>query len=293
MRKLIGTSLIAACALAVPLLATSPAHASLDSCGNIHVEANAQCALEVEGGCEVHCEPVNFYAACSAEGYAKCEGQCDLPSVECSASCEGECAGTCEANPEFSCEANCQGTCEGDCSGSCAAEANKAECEAHCKATCQGECSASCNGAPATCEGKCKGSCEGSCTAKTNMNCQIECQSEFSGGCYAEMEGGCKAACKSPEGALFCDGQYVDHGGNLKDCISALEAAMSITVDVSASASFSGECSGGSCSAEGEAEAGCSLSVANGQTDGSAPYALGLLGALGALVFGRYRRRQR
>jgi MYXO-CTERM domain-containing protein len=125
------------------------------------------------------------------------------------------------------------------------------------------------------------------------MSCQIECQGNLSAKCQTDMKGGCEVACKSPEGALFCDGQYVDHGGNLKDCISALEAAMSITVDVSASASFSGECAGGSCSAQGEAEAGCGMTVANGTTDGSTPYALGLLGALGALVFGRYRRRQR
>jgi len=121
------------------------------------------------------------------------------------------------------------------------------------------------------------------------MSCQAECQGKLSANCQSELKGGCEAACKKPEGALFCDGQYVDHGGNMKDCIAALNAMLTVKVDASASASL--ECANGKC--EAEAEAGCSLSVANQPSDGSAPYALGLLGALGALVFGRYRRRQK
>ena len=82
MRKLIGTSLIAACCLAVPLLTASPAQAGLEACGNINVEASAQCKVEVEGGCVAKCTPVSFYASCSAKGYASCEGKCDLPAVD-------------------------------------------------------------------------------------------------------------------------------------------------------------------------------------------------------------------
>jgi len=291
MRKLIQTSLIAACALAIPLLATSPARAGLEACGDINVEANAQCKVEVEGGCEAHCTPVSFYAACSAKGYASCEGECDLPSVECSGSCEGSCQGECGPDPDgFSCSANCQGSCDGDCSGQCSTSGNKAECEAQCKATCKGECDASCEGSPVTCEGKCQGSCEGSCKAKTNMSCQMSCQSELSASCQAELEGGCKVQCQSPEGALFCDGEYVDHNGNLSECINALNAVLTVKVDASASGSLN--CPGGSCGAEAEASAGCGNSIANTPTDGSTPYALGLLGALGALVIGRYRRRR-
>ena len=291
MRKLIGTTLIAACCLVVPLLATSPARAGLEACGDIHVEANAQCKVEVSGGCVAKCTPISFYAACSAEGYATCEGDCDLPSVECDASCEGSCQAECDTNENFSCEGNCTGSCDADCSGQCSAAGNKGECEAQCKATCKGECEGSCNGAPVECDGQCKGSCEGSCKAKTNMSCQVECQGELSASCQSKLEGGCKVACESPEGALFCNGQYVDHGGNMKDCIAALNAMLTVKVDASATGSI--ECSGGSCEAEGEAEAGCSMSVANQPSDGSTPYAIGLLGALGALVFGRSRRRQK
>jgi MYXO-CTERM domain-containing protein len=102
------------------------------------------------------------------------------------------------------------------------------------------------------------------------------------------MEGGCKVACQSPKGALYCNGQYVDYGDNLDRCVNALKAALDIEVQGYAYGSAS--CSGGSCEAEGEA--GCSMSVANAPTDGSAPYAIGLLGALGALVFSRVRRRR-
>jgi hypothetical protein len=290
MRKLIGPALIAA-ALAVPMLVTTQAQAGLEACGDINVEANAQCEMEVSGGCEVNCTPVKFEAACAAKGYATCEGECDLPSVECSGSCEGTCQGNCENNPDFSCNANCQGSCDGDCSGQCSSSGNKSECEAQCKATCKGECEASCNGSPVTCEGQCKGSCEGQCKAKTNMSCQVDCQATLSVDCHAELEGGCKAACSSPEGALFCDGQYVDHNGNAQACMDAV-AAWTAEINASASGSTSAQCSGGSCTAEAEGDAGCGMSVANGTTDGSAPYALGLIGALGALLFGRARRRK-
>jgi len=52
--------------LAAVGLFARPAAASLDSCGNIHVEAESKCKVEVEGGCVAHCEPVSFQAACAA-----------------------------------------------------------------------------------------------------------------------------------------------------------------------------------------------------------------------------------
>jgi hypothetical protein len=52
--------------------------------------------------------------------------------------------------------------------------------------------------------------------------------------CEAEISGGCEAECQQPEGALFCDGQYIDHGGNLQACIDALEASLEIEVQGSA-----------------------------------------------------------
>jgi hypothetical protein len=49
--------------------------------------------------------------------------------------------------------------------------------------------------------------------------------------CHTRVEGGCEVACQEPEGALFCDGNYVDHDGNLESCIAAIDAALNIEVD--------------------------------------------------------------
>lgn len=97
--------------------------------------------------------------------------------------------------------------------------------------------------------------------AEANLDCQVDCQAEGYVECTAELEGGCEAACQSPEGALFCDGQYIDHGGNLENCVAALEAALSIEVDTSATGMATSSCSNGSCEAdaEGEAEVNCAF----------------------------------
>ena len=92
--------------------------------------------------------------------------------------------------------------------------------------------------------------------------------------------------CSEPEGALFCDGQYVDAGNNLEECIAALEAAFDIEVQGSAS----GQCNNGRC--EGEAEGSLSCAV-DPETRHSA-WALGWFGAVTSslLVLARRRRRR-
>lgn len=292
MRKLIVTSVLAALSFAAPMLVTSQAHAGLDACGDINLSASATCTAEVSGGCKAKCTPISFYAECAGRGYASCEGQCDLPSVDCDASCQGSCEGTCGANPDFSCSANCQGSCGVDCSGTCdgqcASSANQAECkgqcEAQCKATCQGECDASCNGAPVECNGSCEASCSGSCKAKTNMDCQVSCQAKLEVSCEAELKGGCEVACDAPGGAVFCDGQYVDKNGHGQECLDA------ITANVNAHASASAECSGGSCTAEGEA--GCGLGMVSPNGPSGTPYYLAGLAALAGIAVGKLRRRR-
>ena len=59
----------------------------------------------------------------------------------------------------------------------------------------------------------------------------------------ALMAGGCATACESADGALFCDGQYVDAGANLAACIQSLNACLVVQVDDAASA----VCSNGGC----------------------------------------------
>lgn len=267
--------------------APSTAHAGIEACGNINVRAEAQCKVEVEGGCTAQCTPVKFEAACAGRLEAQCSGaECKATaSVECTGSCQADCKGSCEANPgSFSCQGSCEGECSADCSGKCAAEANKGECEASCKATCSGSCSAKCEGTPptATCEGKCEASCNGSCEGKANIDCQIDCQAKGYGECKANLEGGCKAKCTAPEGALFCDGQYVDTGNNLSNCIDALNKVLNVKVSGSA------ECAGNECKAEGKASASCNFVPMDARADG-AVFALGALGLVGAVAARRRR----
>ena len=96
-----------------------------------------------------------------------------------------------------------------------------------------------------------------------------------------------------PEGALYCNGQYVDHGGHLQECIDAIQAALpTVTIDVSASSSGSVMCNGSSCHAEGEAEASASCAFSPKSAAGANAYgALTALAALGAACFRRRRAR--
>jgi hypothetical protein len=253
--RFVFASLAAPMALAATMLVSPTAHAGIEACGNIHVEANAECEISVEGGCEAQCEAVSFEAACAAEGYVSCEGECSVDAtVDCQTMCTGGCEADCELDPpSFSCTAQCQADCEGGCDASC----NDDECRASCEATCSAECDASCQVEPgeADCQVQCEQCCSGSCTAEANLDCQIGCQADLRAECVVDLEGGCVVECESPEGALFCDGEYVDHGGNLDECVSSLIALLDIHVEGYAEA----ECSGNSC----EAEAGfsCAASI--------------------------------
>ena len=279
---------LAAVAATLCFAAPRLAHAGLEACNNIEVKASAQCKVETQGGCTAQCTPLKFEAACAAKLETQCDGECNLTaSADCTTSCKGTCEGTCQTNPgSLDCSANCKGTCEGNCSGKCSAAANKGECEASCKATCSGSCDAKCEGTPpsATCQAKCEASCSGSCEAKANLDCQINCQSKGYASCKSTLEGGCKTQCTQPKGALFCDGQYVDTGNNLENCIAALNAYLNVKVDASGSAA----CAGNTCEAEGKASASCASVPSE---SGHGMTGLWLLSAL-ALVGGVAARRR-
>lgn len=176
----------------------------------------------------------------------------------------------------------------GECSGKCSAESNKAECMGACEGTCSGKCDAGCEGTPpsAECDAKCEASCDTSCEVEAELDCQIDCYADASADCKLNVEGGCKAACETEEGALFCDGQYVDYGNNLDECVAALKAVFNANVEGYAEGSSS--CDGDGCHAEGEA--GVSCTAVPGKTRGG----LAMLGALlGASVLAVGRRRRR
>ena len=73
MRKLTAPAVAAALAFVVPMFTAGEARAGLAACGDIHVEANAQCELTAEGGCDVQCEKFEMTAACDAKIYGGCK----------------------------------------------------------------------------------------------------------------------------------------------------------------------------------------------------------------------------
>ena len=255
MQKTPLSLLFGSLALATVALSSNTAQAGIEACGNIDVEANAECEVLFEGGCEAQCTPVSVTAACSVQLEAECNGECNLDAeVECTNTCQGSCEGQCNADPGgFDCEAECNI----DCEGSCVAYADDNEARASCEATCAANCQADCEVVEpeANCEAQCNGCCGGSCTAEVNIDCQVDCQAALYGGCQAELEGGCKAECQKPEGALFCDGEYIDHGDNLAECVAALRALLDIEVEGYAE----GSCSGNSCTGNAGGSISCSV----------------------------------
>lgn len=245
---------VALCALAfaAPLAIAQEANAGIGACGDIHVEAEASCEVQTGIECEGSCEPLNLQAQCAANLYPQCSGQC---TGELAAECQGSCEGTCMADCEAQGGIECQGSCFADCDASAQARCSDSQCLASAQATCEAQCEASCEATPpsADCQAECSGSCEGSCTAQANLDCQIECQGDLYVDCEAELTGGCRAECQTEDGALFCDSQYVDHGGNLQECVDSLRALLGIEVTGYAE----GECSGNMCSGEAGFECTC------------------------------------
>ena len=256
MRRITQT-ILGALALAVPLCISGAAQAaSLESCGNIYVEAEAECTVYADVECEAMCTPVTVTAACAAELSASCQGDCNVSaSAECTGSCTADCQAECEVKPaEFNCVATCQGRCGADCEGRGAAGDGQAEGRASCEA-----------------------SCSGSCKAEANADCQIDCQADGYVDCKADLQGGCKGHCDDPEGALFCDGQYVDAGDNLAECIAALKAIFNFEID--GYADGSAMCSGNTCTAEGVAGCNCAVDAPGGLPLATLGLAFVVLGA--------------
>src|SRR5262249_50744234 len=130
--------------------------------------------------------------------------------------------------------------------------------------------------------------CKGQCTADINLDCQTKCQGTGFAKCQADLEGGCKVDCESPKGAVFCEGQYVDHGGNAQECIDAINAFFK--AHGSAEITGSSKCVGNPCTAEGEAKVNCHCSTP-AQQDDETSSSIALLGVLGLIGAARFRRR--
>jgi hypothetical protein len=271
------TALLATMAAMAILLLTSQARASLQACGNINVSAGATCTVEADPPtCQGRCDEASFQASC--------QGYCDVALPSCSGSCYADCQGGCNVDPgNFDCNVDCQGRCEADCDAACASSGNQSDCRGRCSGDCSGMCSASCSGTPpsANCDARCEASCEGACTGG-HAACEGSCQGEFKANCHLK--------CTEGSGAVFCDGEYVDSGNNLEQCLDALR---SIGATVNFQGYASGECSGNTC----VGDAGCSIfSTVPASRTSSWPMGFGALGAVagvGALVGRRLRARAR
>lgn len=262
---------------------------SLSSCGDFFfdaTDASVECEVDVSGGCKTKCEPLAFQVECSAQLQVGCQGGCNVQAdVECTTSCEASCTTECNAG-NFDCGAYCEGSCSADCSSTCAGNANEAQCNSSCRANCSATCGAKCEGTPPSCETACQASCSGKCEAQINAQCQIDCQAEGYVDCESNLQGGCETACEQPEGALFCNGEWVD-ASDFDACVAEIESSFNITVTGYAD----GECSGNTCTAEAGCSAKCAAAPASPDFS-IAVVAFGLVGA-GAAAGRRLTRKKK
>ena len=269
------------------------ARADLGACGQIDVRAEAECeVVPPSAQCETMCTPISVRASCSAKLAASCDASCSkLPSVDCHGTCEAGCKGDCMIDPgKFDCRADCQADCDGRCAAGCASKGDKTACMASCSGSCSVSCDNQCDVQlpKADCNAVCKASCEGSCKVETNLDCQVDCQAKGYAKCEADVTGGCKTRCQGKKGTLFCDGNYVDTGDNLQECVDALKATLN--AHVMGSASGTSSCTGNECTASGKASVSSDCSVQRAGKRESATPALLLL-ALGIAYAARRRSR--
>lgn len=268
------------------LIANTASAEDLSACGDFFFDpgGDVECEVVVEGGCEAKCEPVAFSVECAADLYVSCEGECNVDiDVGCTVDCEGGCVTECEGG-QFDCRAYCEGNCYADCDSRCSGDEDEVHCRSSCEAGCNVECGASCDIEFPDCETECQASCEGECHAEANAECQISCQSGGYLECEADLQGGCEIACQEPEGAIFCDGQWINTD-DLESCADAIVASFDVEIEGYANA----ECEGNTCTAE----AGCTSSCATAAPQ-STDFTFGMMG-LGAATLGlaAFRRRRR
>lgn len=280
--------------------APAPAHAkpgvALDACGNVHVEVDAQCVVVPPSAqCKAMCDPISVEAACAADLSVECRGECDkLPSVTCMGDCRADCEGDCRVDPgKFDCKTRCEADCGGSCDTQCARAGNRTECETSCEGSCSAYCDSSCDiEAPSVdCDAHCEASCNGSCEVETNLDCQVACQSRGKVECTARVKGGCEVQCQAQEGALFCNGQYIDHDDQLQECVDALRAAVEAHVMIETSGESM--CANGTCTASGRAKVKSDCAVLDpgaANSSGASSWLAGIAIGLGVLLSRRRRR---
>jgi MYXO-CTERM domain-containing protein len=237
-------------------------------CGNFDFSGGVSCKIEVSGGCTANCSPLRFEAACTG----MCGATADTMCVD---NCGTTCVAMCDP-ALLDCFKGCHAECDQPTVDLCKQQHPTEDCATTAQAQCDVHCKDSCKVKPSNCQEHCNKCCTGSCTTQINFNCDFSC--------FADVKGGCDVQCQKPEGAIFCNGQFV-HASDIEACIQYL-ATQNIDVDVSARGTVGCDLNG--CHQSGSAS-GCSVSSASptGSGLGAAVFALFALAA--ALV--RPRRR--
>src|SRR5262245_49028948 len=121
------TRLVSVSTAVFAFFTVSLASAQETPCGKFDfVNGMLDCRVEVKGGCEAQCTPLQFEAACTGG----CTATAD---ITCTGDCEVQCNAQC--NPaKLDCNAGCDAECESRCAGACTLMDCTDECAASCHA---------------------------------------------------------------------------------------------------------------------------------------------------------------
>lgn len=263
-------SLIGTLALTV---ATSASAQDNGPCGNFDFTTNFDCAIKVEGSCTADCSSLKFEVGCT--------GVCtEVAAPPCVDSCGTACLAECDP-ALLDCFVGCHDECDQPTIDICLAENNPDDdCVEIATAACDIHCKDSCAVPPSDCLDHCETCCTGGCATQANYSCNYDC--------FAELSGSCEAHCNA-DGAIFCNGQFVN-ASDIEACITYL-LEQGIEVDVSARGSVS--CDGSGCDAESVVDGvGCSASPGLNAAPGAGWGVLGLC-AMGLVIGVANERRRR
>ena len=279
-------------------LGATTARAELTECGGIYLRSDSKCEYRKQQECMTTCMPETVQTSCVAKVYKGCETSCTVSaSTSCTTGCSASCTTDCQTQAATPAPKNCMGLCVSRCQDDCKqGGAHGACCGHNCSARCEQECKNMPEpvAQPAQCGTTCTNACSGSCTAQANTECQITCQDQMYTECQTEEVQVCQTTCMDGDGAIFCDGQYVD-AEDRPSCASQLKTELKIDVAIKAVTNVAGDVADATkntaASTKKKAKGMCSVGLIGG---GSELSGLGLVGGVaGALAFGRYRKRRR
>jgi hypothetical protein len=191
---------------------------TLPQCGGIALFGAQSCGVTTGAACSGQCTASALNQACSAELEASCALSCTTtPAPSCTSACQSKCTASCTNPATFGCDAFCEGDCASNCSSACTQQcamgaAACAQCTASCQQSCGSRCDGQCSALPgsSSCALQCQAACTGDCTAQANLACDIDCQTTGFATCRTQDLGACQTACQSANGAIYCNGQWVN-----------------------------------------------------------------------------------